>query len=101
MFHQGDLHSGISRAITESKSVACFVRGSSIFTPRLWLALWSFMGKKAHHQGLMQTTARRAMSGSASGCGMRKYAPSSRSHTVPRYMDAALELLANPLLRGD
>ncbi|KAK8154999.1 hypothetical protein BKA80DRAFT_282458 [Phyllosticta citrichinensis] len=32
MFHQGDLQSGISLALQQSKSVACFVTGASLST---------------------------------------------------------------------
>lgn len=52
MFHDGDLQSGISRAITEQKLVACFVRQDGDEESRIWEEEW--LGQKprmSSHEG--------------------------------------------------
>ncbi|KAK4495039.1 hypothetical protein PRZ48_013366 [Zasmidium cellare] len=46
MFHDGDLQSGISRAITEQKLVACFIRQDDNEESRTWEEQW--FGQKPH-----------------------------------------------------
>ncbi|KAF2170410.1 hypothetical protein M409DRAFT_64160 [Zasmidium cellare ATCC 36951] len=46
MFHDGDLQSGISRAIAEQKLVACFVRQDDNEESRIWEEEW--LGQKPH-----------------------------------------------------
>ncbi|WPH01402.1 Hypothetical protein R9X50_00424700 [Acrodontium crateriforme] len=40
MFHEGDLNSGISAAISQNKLVACFVRQEGEYWSRIWEEYW-------------------------------------------------------------
>jgi hypothetical protein len=51
MFHEGDLQSGISRAITEQKLVAVFIYSTSDANSRVWEEDWLSKGPREAAEG--------------------------------------------------
>ncbi|EME38827.1 hypothetical protein DOTSEDRAFT_75529 [Dothistroma septosporum NZE10] len=56
MFHEGDLQSGILLAITQSKSVACFIRQNDNEESRTWEEEWLGQGRRRTSSREQQTT---------------------------------------------